>query len=241
MSFKPVTAEEPSRREVWKMFDRIAPRYDLINRLLSFGLDICWRRRMARYLPEAGKIELLDAATGTGDQMFMLIKRQPRIRKALGVDMSEAMMAVGREKCRRFRLDDRVEFKTGDAQRLPVADRAVNAVTMSFGIRNVVDMDLVFREMLRVLKPGGRACILEFSTPPSAVVRFFYLFYLRHILPRAGGWISGDAAAYRYLNRTIESFPCGQFFCDRMTRAGFKQARFAPLSMGIATIYYADA
>ncbi|MDG1482419.1 MAG: bifunctional demethylmenaquinone methyltransferase/2-methoxy-6-polyprenyl-1,4-benzoquinol methylase UbiE [Myxococcota bacterium] len=230
---------EPSgvqRADVWRMFDRIAPTYDLVNRLLSFGLDIRWRKTVATHMPKERDMVLLDLATGTGDQVISLVK-SGRFNEAVGMDMSAGMLEKGREKVLQLGLSDTISMLDGDATSMPLEDSRFDAVTISFGIRNVVHVDKALAEMCRVLKPGGRAIILEFSLPKSAIVRAGHLFYLRHILPLVGGLVSGDRDAYRYLNTTIEAFPYGQAFCDLMTTAGFSSATAHRLTFGIATIY----
>jgi demethylmenaquinone methyltransferase/2-methoxy-6-polyprenyl-1,4-benzoquinol methylase len=231
---------EPSRCEVWRMFDRIAHRYDLLNRLLSFGLDVRWRNRMAGFLAARGNQHLLDLATGTADQLLALMDRSGCISRATGMDMAEAMLERGREKVKRRGLDPVVRLETGDAVHIPSPDDAFDVVTISFGIRNVEDVGGSLKEMHRVLKPGGRALILEFSMPANRCVRTGHLFYLRHILPRIGGMVSGDFEAYRYLNRTIESFPYGREFCALMETAGFRETKAHAQTFGVATIYQGD-
>lgn len=222
------------------MFDQIAPRYDLLNRLLSGWRDVAWRKRMARYLPAGGPLALLDVATGTADQIFSLLRHDPRIDRATGIDMAERMLEIGRAKAARRGLADRIRLRTGDATAIPEPDNAFDVATISFGIRNVENVSAGLSEMCRVLKPGGRALILEFSLPASPLFRRLYLFYLRRILPVLGGLISGDAQAYRYLNVTIESFPYGEAFCGLMRQAGFTAVRANPLTFGIASIYQGD-
>lgn len=222
------------------MFDRIAPRYDLVNRVLSFGRDVAWRRALARPLADRRAIRLLDLATGTGDQILHLLDAGADIASAVGIDMAPEMLRRGREKVAQRGLTDRVTLQEGDATRLPFGDAAFDAVTIAFGIRNVGDVPRALREMRRVLRPGGCALILEFSLPRRALTRAAGLFYLRHILPVVGGWISGDAGAYRYLNRTIEAFPCGEAFCQLMRDAGFDGVSAAPLTLGVATLYKGD-
>lgn len=231
---------EPSRHEVWRMFDRIAPRYDLLNRVLSGGRDVAWRRELARWLPEREPLRLLDVATGTADQILMLMDQSTRIATATGVDLAEKMLDVGREKIRQQGRQDRVTLKTGDALAIPEADATYDVCTISFGIRNVIDVPAGLREMRRVLKPGGRALVLEFSQPTARGFRALYFFYLRHVLPVLGGWFSGDRDAYRYLNVTIETFPSGEAFCALMREAGFVNVRAVPLTLGIASIYIGD-
>lgn len=232
--------EQPSRRQVWRMFDRIAGRYDLLNRLLSMGRDVAWRKRMARYLPPGDALHLIDVATGTADVLLFLHGRSGRIRRGTGVDMSSGMLARGREKIHRRGLDHDLALVRGDAVQLGLRENAADAVTIAFGIRNVVDVDAALREMYRVLKPGGRALILEFSLPSVRWLRRFYLFYFRHVLPRIGGIISGDRDAYRYLNATVESFPYGETFCALMRDAGFRDVHAQPLTFGIASLYAGD-
>jgi len=232
--------DEPSRQQVWHMFDRIAPRYDLLNRLLSFRRDVAWRKRMTRMIPDRQDIRLLDIATGTADQIISLMQSSAKITKSIGVDMSEGMLNVGREKIARLNWQDRVELKTGDAMSIPEPDQSFDLATMSFGIRNVLNVSEALREIHRVLRPGGRALILEFSTPSNALFRPLYFFYLRHILPLIGGMLSGDRKAYKYLNRTIETFPSGSDFCAIMTEAGFTNVKANPLTFGIASIYQGD-
>jgi demethylmenaquinone methyltransferase / 2-methoxy-6-polyprenyl-1,4-benzoquinol methylase len=231
---------EPSRERVWEMFDRIAPRYDLMNRLMTFGLDVRWRRRMARDLPPGEDLAVLDLATGTGDQLLLMMEVEPRIRRAVGIDLAEQMLARGRAKVAARGWGDRIELSVGDAAAIPAADGAFDAVTISFGIRNVVDVGAALREMFRVLRPGGRALILETSQPESGLLRFGHRVYLRRVMPYLGGLVSGDLEAYRYLNRTVETFPCGQAFCARLEAAGFREVAAHPLAFGAATIYRGD-
>jgi demethylmenaquinone methyltransferase / 2-methoxy-6-polyprenyl-1,4-benzoquinol methylase len=232
--------DEPSRQQVWKMFDRIAPRYDVLNRLLSFRCDVAWRKRMGKLIPEGSTLRLLDIATGTADQIISLMKSTPRITSAIGVDMSEGMLHFGREKINALNWQDRVQLKTGDAMSIPEPDQTFDIATMSFGIRNVLNVTEALREVHRVVKPGGRALILEFSTPANPIFRPLYFFYLRNILPLIGGILSGDRKAYKYLNRTIESFPSGEGFCEIMRTAGFVRVKAVPLTCGIASIYMGD-
>lgn len=232
--------KEPTRHDVWKMFNRIAPRYDLLNRLLSLRQDVAWRRKMARYLPDRPGLKLLDLATGTGDQILFLISQSDQIESAVGIDLAEEMLARGRQKVSAKGLETVIELKHGDATRIPFSDQQFDVITISFGIRNVVDVPQSLRDMYRVLKPGGRALILEFSLPANGLFRKLYLFYFRRILPLIGGLISGDMAAYRYLNQTVESFPYGRDFCDLMRDAGFVNVAFEPLTFSIAAIYRGD-
>ncbi len=222
------------------MFDRIARRYDLLNRLLSFGRDVAWRKAMVRMMacdrPAAGILRLLDVATGTGD-VLLAAEKECRLSLGVGLDPSAGMLSVGMDKVRGRGLRERLHLVQGDAQHLAFAPDYFDALTIAFGIRNVADPVAGLREMCRVLKPGGRALVLEFSLPGNPLFRPLYLFYFRHVLPRIGGVISGDAEAYRYLNRTVEAFPYGEAFCAMMREAGFASTKAHPLTLGIATLY----
>jgi len=226
--------------EVSAMFDRIAHRYDLLNRLLSMGQDVIWRKRMARYFPKTEKPHVLDLATGTADQLIFLHARNAEIASGVGIDMAEEMLKIGRQKLLDRKLHEIFSLQTGDATNIPFDQDSFDAVTISFGIRNVGNVEKSLEEMYRVLKPGGRALLLEFSLPGNSLLRKFYLLYFRHVLPRIGALISGDGHAYSYLNSTVESFPYGKEFCDLLSSAGFKNIHAYPLTFGIATIYQAD-
>ncbi len=234
------SVQNHSRKEVWKMFDRIAHRYDLLNRLLSFGQDIIWRKRVAKHLPVRNELHILDVATGTGDLLITLFEQNPNVQSGVGIDMAEKMLAFGRPKLQKHGVADRFFLQTGNAMDIPFGENTFDATTISFGIRNVADVLVGLKEMRRVLKPGGRAIVLEFSLPKNKLMRHLYLFYFRHILPRLGGLISGDSFAYRYLNETVETFPYGEDFCKLMRHAGFQNVGMTPLTFGIATIYRGD-
>jgi demethylmenaquinone methyltransferase/2-methoxy-6-polyprenyl-1,4-benzoquinol methylase len=235
-----VEKQAPCRSGTWRMFDRIAGRYDFLNRLLSLRRDVAWRKRVARHLPDGEGLYLLDLATGTADQLISVVSRCRRVTRAVGLDLSENMLEQGRRKLARRALAAEVQLASGDAGAIPFPDNTFDAVTMSFGIRNVERVDQCLQEMRRVLKPGGRALVLEFGLPTSWWFRPVYLFYFRHILPVLGGWISGDGEAYRYLNRSVEEFPNGDAFCALMRQNGFARAGYHPLSLGIAALYVGD-
>ena len=238
MSGSAVNSEvQPSRRQVWRMFNRIAHRYDLLNHLLSFGTDKWWRRRAARALRAAAPRTLLDLATGTADQAIALSRQCPSLELILGADMAAEMLVHGLPKVQPGLLRCPVALLQGDALALPLADHCCDAVTISFGIRNVENVSLALREMRRVLRPGGTALILEFSLPGNWLLRTGYLLYLRHVLPLLGGLISGDSSAYRYLNKTVETFPYGQAFLDLMLDAGFGSVKAIPMTFGVASLY----
>lgn len=229
--------QTPSRHEVWKMFDRIARRYDLLNRLLSFGRDVAWRRQVASYLPPGDSLTVLDIATGTGDLLISVYENSERVKTGVGIDMAVRMLELGEAKIAQKGLSGWLSVREGDARAIPFPDRSYDAVTIAFGIRNVDPVETGLAEMRRVLKPGGRALILEFSLPENWLLRQLYLMYFRYILPLVGGVISGDTYAYRYLNRTVETFPYGGRFCALMQAAGFVKVEVHRMTFGVASIY----
>lgn len=240
-----------AKKDSFKIFDDIAGQYDRINSLLSFGIHSSWRRKLAAELPkrpagtaaqdstggaaEAG-INALDLATGTGDVAFTLLA-EPGVRHVTGLDLSKGMLALASQKAEQKQLAAKTTFLHGDACALPFAEDAFDAVTMSFGIRNVPDVRQCLAEMLRTLKPGGKALILEFSLPENPVIRAGHLFYLRNILPAIGNLLSGHDFAYSYLNKTIETFPYRHDFVQLMTDQGFEQAQYRDLTFGIVNLY----
>ncbi|MBI3236254.1 MAG: bifunctional demethylmenaquinone methyltransferase/2-methoxy-6-polyprenyl-1,4-benzoquinol methylase UbiE [Chlamydiales bacterium] len=236
--------KEPSRQEIWKMFDRISSTYDCINRVMTFGLDGYWRKKISTFLPEGDHLHLLDCATGTADQIIALMKHSDKaskkIARAVGIDLSEKMVALGVKKIAKKPYADLVDLKQASALKIPFADQTFDCVTISFGIRNVCDTLLALKEFLRVLKPGGRVLILEGTVPQNPVLKTFHLLYLRYLLPLIGGAISHQASAYRYLNETIETFPSGERFLHLMQTAGFSQTHSHLLTGGIVTIYRGD-
>jgi demethylmenaquinone methyltransferase/2-methoxy-6-polyprenyl-1,4-benzoquinol methylase len=227
----------PNKDESPRMFDRIAPRYDLLNRLLSMRRDVSWRRQLADRLPDRPGLALLDVATGTADVLLTALGRRDNITRAIGLDPSGNMLQLGRRKIEEQGFGDTVSFVRGDAEAMPFPDNSFDVLTIAFGIRNVPRLTRGLAEMCRVLKPGGTALILEFSLPASRLLRKVYLIYFRYLLPRLGALISGDRGAYRYLNRTVEDFPYGQAFGELMTSAGFSNVSIQPLTFGIASIY----
>lgn len=225
---------DPPRHEVWKMFDRISGAYDRTNRVLSLGMDQRWRRQAARSLPRQPNLKILDLATGTGDQILALLKSSASIESVVGIDLSNEMLEIAKMK-----LKGRAAFLRADAENLPFSEASFDAATFSFGIRNVVDPLRALKDIHRVLKPSGRCLILEFSLPPKPI-RIFYFFYLRHILPRLGGLLTRNRAAYSYLNQTIERFPSGKAFSALMEKAGFDHLERIPMSLGGVTLYIGE-
>jgi demethylmenaquinone methyltransferase/2-methoxy-6-polyprenyl-1,4-benzoquinol methylase len=217
------------------MFDRVAPRYELVNHVLSCGIDRLWRRALVKALP-AGPGRVLDICTGTGDVARDICAARPDLACA-ALDFSRGMVITG---ARGRERDARYHFGVGDATRIGVATGSVRAVTVAFGIRNVTDPLTALREFHRVLSPGGRALVLEFSLPDRRALRAAYLFYFRRVLPLVGGAISGEREAYAYLPQSVMSFPEGEGFLRIMREAGFQTARAIRLTGGIATLYVGD-
>lgn len=232
------TDKRPER--IAGMFDQIAGRYDLLNTVLSGGLDRYWRYRAIRTLGFTGSETLLDVCTGTADVALGAVRAKTGAARAVGVDFAGVMLARGLDKVREGRLAARVQLVRGDAMRLPVADASVDAVTVAFGIRNVQRPEEACREMLRVLRPGGRLAILEFGLPVVPAVRPLYLWYFHHVLPRIGRVVSRHDGAYTYLPQSVGTFPWGQAFASMLADAGFSQVRHRPLSLGIVYLYSAS-
>ncbi len=233
-----VRYETQSPRDVQSLFNRIAKRYDLLNRLLSFGQDVYWRIKVSSFVPKTPQLKVLDLATGTADLALFLVEKCSNISRVVGVDVAEQMLAIGNQKIKERGLSDQINLQQGDATQLTHSPNSFDVCTIAFGIRNMPDVSAALNEMYRVLNPGGRVLILEFSQPANSWLRYLYLFYLRHILPPVGSWLSRDSDAYRYLNRTIESFPYGDDFCHLMRNAHFSEVKAYPMTMGVVTLYY---
>ncbi len=222
--------------DIPKMFDEIAPSYDFVNRVLSLGQDVRWRKKVARFVPLKPHLEILDLATGTGDQIAALYRAGLSIQKAIGIDLAEEMLKIGRSKLKAF---PSAKLLSGDAEKIPFAAESFDATTFSFGIRNVSNPLASLQEIHRVLKKNGRCLILEFSMP-NRWIRPFFLFYLRKILPRLGGVLSKNLAAYRYLNQTIETFPSGDTFLALMKSAQFSSLRRISMNFGSVSLYVGE-
>ena len=222
---------------VWRPFEEIAATYDRVNRIVSFGRDKAWRVHIAKKLKQATCARLLDLATGTGDILLQATCDGAGDELAVGGDLSLEMLALAQVKVRQSGCAAPYSFVRSDALVSPFQDETFDAITMAFGLRNVAYPAQCLREMWRVLRPGGRTLILEFSLPASRLIRIGYLLYLRHILPYIGGLISGNLDAYRYLNQSIEAFPYGQTLCKVIGEAGFINVRATPLTFGVATLY----
>jgi len=215
------------------MFDAIAPRYDLLNRVLSAGIDRRWRARAIRSLRLTGRETLLDVCTGTAD-----VALQARdAARVVGVDFAGAMLSIGRRKVTAAGEGRRVALLRGDATRLPVGDGRADAATVAFGIRNVQRPERACAEMARALRPGGRLAILEFGVPRIWGISALYLWYFKHLLPAVGRMVSGHSAAYSYLPASVGTFPPPQEFITILEQAGFADVRADPLTFGIVYLY----
>ena len=223
--------------EIWKTFDSISKSYDRINRILSFGIDLYWRNTLTKKVYQKKSLSLLDCATGTGDQLFSIAGKISTLQQGVGIDLANKMLEIAKEKLEKLPYKNKISFKEASLLAIPFSDESFDCATISFGIRNVSDVDLGLKEMLRILKKGGKALILEFSMPSNFLTRKLYLLYLRHALPLIGRLLSRHHMAYRYLNESIESFPSGKDFCKKMEDAGFQSVSAHPLTFGIATIY----
>jgi demethylmenaquinone methyltransferase / 2-methoxy-6-polyprenyl-1,4-benzoquinol methylase len=236
-------APDKSPDRIAGMFDAIAPRYDLLNHLLSAGIDRRWRAAAIRSLKLTGRETLLDICCGTADVALEGRRGRPSrgsgAARVLGVDFSGAMLALGLEKVRAAGQSGHIALVRGDAMRLPAADRSVDAVTIAFGIRNVQRPDVACAEIARVLRPGGRLAILEFGVPPIPGIKPLYLWYFTHVLPRVGRAISGHGAAYSYLPASVGTFAPPSEFIETLRRAGFVEVRADPLTFGIVYLYTA--
>ncbi len=236
----PVGEVDGKKEQVEAMFDAIAPRYDLLNRLLSFGIDRYWRRRAIALLKAEQPVRVLDVATGTAD-LALAAAEQLGSEKVVGVDIAEQMLEVGREKIARRGLSDRVVLRRGDAEKLPFSDNQFDAVLVAFGVRNFQDLGQGLEEIRRVLKPGGSLVVLEFSRPRTFPVKQLYAWYSRHVLPRVGRAFSKDDGAYRYLPASVAVFPDGEDFLNRMRAAGYGAVLCRRLTFGIASLYKGTA
>lgn len=237
LSRNAISGNEISRKEVWKMFDNISSTYDMVNRILSFGIDKLWRRVLASKIPKKKSLHVLDCATGTGDQIFSLFQKNPSLGTAVGIDLSHEMLEIAKKKSQKKPYSPCITFQEASALSIPYSANTFDVATISFGIRNVVDVKGALQEMHRVLVPHGKALILEFSKPKNRILHFFHSLYLKNVLPFVGGIFSRNKEAYTYLQKTIDTFPCGEAFCQIMKEAGFFEVKAYPLTGGIATLY----
>lgn len=221
---------------VESMFDSIAWRYDFLNHFLSFGIDRIWRRRAVRIISRHYQNPvILDVATGTGDLAITAMKINPL--KITGIDISQNMLGIGKEKIRKKGYSDKIELRSGDSENIPFGDNLFDVAMVAFGVRNFADPLKGLREMRRVLRDNGMILVLEFSKPSGFLFRKIYYFYFRNILPFVGKLFSKDKAAYSYLPDSVYKFPDNEAFLQLLTDAGFSGARQVKLTGGVASIY----
>jgi len=228
-------ASENKKTQVAQMFNSIAGKYDFLNHFLSAGVDIYWRKKAIGLLKKSAPKQILDIATGTGDFAIEALNVNPD--KITGIDISEGMLAVGREKLIKKGLSGKIELLSGDSENLQFEANKFDAVTAAFGVRNFENLEKGLSEMNRVLKPGGRVVILEFSKPTAFPMKQAYNFYFKNILPVFGKMISKDQAAYTYLPESVQAFPDGKAFLNILEKVGFKNTQWQSLTFGICSIY----
>lgn len=224
------------KEQVAQMFNDIAPTYDKVNRILSVGIDIGWRKKAINELKSVKPQLLLDVATGTAD-MALLIYKQLKCKEIIGVDISNEMLAVGRVKIKAANLDDKIRIYTGDSENLEFNTNTFDAATVTFGVRNFENLNKGLTEIYRVLQPGGKLVVLEFSKPSVFGFKQLYNFYMNTVAPNVGSIFAKNKDAYAYLNKSVMAFPEGNQFINILNEIGFTQTYFKKLSLGICTIY----
>ncbi|MCS7077670.1 MAG: bifunctional demethylmenaquinone methyltransferase/2-methoxy-6-polyprenyl-1,4-benzoquinol methylase UbiE [Bacteroidia bacterium] len=237
MSVKPYSQDGSKKKQVAAMFNNIAPKYDFLNRFLSAGIDIKWRKRAIKELCKENPKLILDVATGTADFAIAALKAQPE--KVIGIDISEKMLDIGKKKIEAKALEKKIELMLGDSEKLPFQDNTFDAVTVAFGVRNFENLIQGLSDIQRVLKPNGTLVVLEFSNPRKTPIKQLYRFYSKYILPTLGWLFSRDRAAYTYLPESIKAFPDGENFLNICKNLGYTHTKWIPLSMGICSIYVA--
>ena len=230
--------QEGKKEQVADMFNNISKKYDLLNHVLSLGIDITWRKKAIKMLKEDQPKLILDIATGTGDFAIEALALNPD--KVIGVDISEGMLAEGRKKLKKRKLDDRIELQLGDSEKLLFEENKFDAVIVSFGVRNFETLEKGLSDMYRVLKPGGKTVIVEFSKPKKFPMKQAYNVYFKYILPQIGKVVSKDNAAYTYLPESVQAFPDGNDFLRILEKVGFKKTTCKLLTFGISSIYIGE-
>ena len=224
------------KAKVAAMFDGIAPKYDFLNHFLSFGIDKLWRKKLVKLLKKQSPHSVLDIATGTGD-LAIAINKRAKPEKIIGADISEQMLQYGREKIDKKGLQNTITLEYGDSENLKYADNSFDAVTVAFGVRNFENLGKGLAEMHRVLKPGGKVYILEFTMPQRFPFKQLYRFYFFKILPLIGRLFSGHSKAYNYLPQSVEQFPQNEVMLNKLNEIGFIHTKYVILTLGIAAIY----
>jgi demethylmenaquinone methyltransferase/2-methoxy-6-polyprenyl-1,4-benzoquinol methylase len=235
---KPYKDSELGKKEqVAQMFDTISKNYDGLNRIISLGIDIKWRKEVVEIVGKNNPKQILDIATGTGDLALMMSKLAPE--RIVGLDISEGMLEVGKQKIAKASLSDKIEMIVGDSEEMPFSDHTFDAITVSFGVRNFANLDKGIKEIARVLKPTGVLVILETSNPTKFPFKQGYKLYTNLFLPIVGKLFSKDKVAYSYLSESANSFPFGRAFNNILEKNGFKHTEHKPVTFGVATIYTA--
>jgi len=238
MTVVPYKQQAGSKKEqVAQMFNRISKRYDFLNHFLSLGIDISWRKKAIKLLEPQSPKHILDIATGTGDLAIQAMSLNPE--KIIGIDISQGMLEIGRQKISKKGLQEKINLQLGDSENLEFNDNNFDAVIVSFGVRNFEDLNRGLKEMYRVLKPNGNAVILEFSKPQEFPFKQIYGWYFENVLPRIGRMVSKDKSAYQYLPESVEQFPSGQGFIDKLKAVGFKNCICKKVTFGVSSIYMA--
>ncbi|MCE7993337.1 MAG: bifunctional demethylmenaquinone methyltransferase/2-methoxy-6-polyprenyl-1,4-benzoquinol methylase UbiE [Roseivirga sp.] len=236
MAVVPYKEQQAGKKEqVAEMFNNISHRYDFLNHFLSLGIDILWRKKAIRLLKKDQPKQILDIATGTGDFAIEALALNPD--KVIGVDISEGMLEQGKQKMKRKGLDHIIDMQMGDSEKLLFESNTFDAVIVSFGVRNFENLEKGLSDMFRVLKPGGKTVIIEFSRPRRFPMKQLYNFYFKSILPIIGKLVSKDQSAYTYLPESVEAFPDGKDFLTILEKVGFKSTECRPLTFGISSIY----
>ncbi len=225
------------KEQVTQMFDNVSSNYDFLNRLLTFGIDVSWRKKVVKMVADQNAKIIMDIATGTGDLAIMLAKINPE--KVIGLDISQGMLDVGKKKVEQLNLTDKVEMVIGDSENLTFADNTFDAITVGFGVRNFEDLEKGLGEIYRVLKPKGTFVVLETSQPTNFLVKQGFTFYSKYIIPTVGKIFSKDKNAYQYLPESAAAFPYGEEFNNILLKTGFNTSKVYPQTFGAATIYQA--
>ena len=225
------------KEKIQEMFDSVAPSYDRLNHLMSFGVDRSWRRKALREIVDGSQQRILDVACGTGDSTIAIALAAGSGTRVTGIDISDKMMSYVMEKASHEGVHDRIKLLKADAEALPFQDGHFHRVTCAFGIRNFEHKDIALQEFLRVLAPGGKAVILELSVPDNKRLRRLYDLYFMHVLPFVGGKISGNREAYKYLPASVHAFPAPDVFCEMMRTAGFTNVSFRTFTFGLCRMY----
>lgn len=223
------------KETVRRMFDDISGKYDFLNHFFSFGIDHLWRKKLVRLLAPSKPLSILDVACGTGDLALSLARLRPQ--RIVGIDISEKMLEIGRQKISRKGQEPVIRLQQGDAEHIPFPDNTFDAVTVAFGVRNFDDLGLGLSEMRRVLRPGGYMLILEFSHPTAFPMKQLYGFYSHAIIPAVGRLISGSSTAYTYLPQSVDAFPSGKDFLEILDQRGLVLVKQISLTGGIASVY----